>query len=405
VIAEVGRVRIHLRSSELGIVPGVSWLTHGLLLVLVGVLPVHVTKNSGELIEGELLEIRDSTLVVQQGSGSTTVELAFDELLTLVPTKVEETIGPTQRVTLTDGTIIAAQDFSLRDEVLTVEPRRQTPIPLPVKQVRSIRFRVASPLTDPQWLGLLDRPQRGDLLVIRREGDRLDPTEGMVEAIADAKVAFNLDGTVVDAPINRLEGVVFGGASSPARSAAIQVTDRFGSRWLATSISTSQDGTSLKMQLGESLSHTVPLAQLESIRWSGGLTLLATQNPATSSYTPYLQSAIDNKLLESWFGPASDGDADLVMIADSHVEFRLDDDFRTFAGGVSRDDVVTQASQSVVRILFDAQEVWSERLVGAETLGFELPVQGAKRLRIEVKHGDDGDLGDRVRILRPRMLK
>ena len=387
----------------MGFVLAFSLLGRAALLMLVGVLPVRVTLNSGDTQRGELVKIADSTVVVQSKSGP--AELAFDDVLSLAPVKTDEATGPTSRVELAGGTRIAAQDFLLSGEVLTVEPRRQGALQIPVRQVKSIRFRGSSPVTDPQWLGLMGKPQRRDLLVIRRDGDRLDPTEGIIESVSKGKVRFNLDGESVDAPTARLEGVVFAGASTDPSSSSIQVYDRYGSKWLASSIETSDDLESLELEFGDSLSHTIALAHLESIRFSSGLTMLATQRPAGSTYQPYLASNVDGQLMRDWFGPSNKGESDLIMIGDSSIEYRLDEGFQTLAGAVRRDEDVTQAGMVSVNILLDREQVWSENITGAETLGFELPAEGSRRLRIEVDSGDDGDVGDRVIVVRPRLLK
>ena len=372
-------------------------------LVLAAVIPVRATMNSGETIDGELVEIKDSSLVIQASSGAS--ELAFDDVLSLAPAEVEERTGPTKRVTLADGTKIAVQDCALTDETLVAEPRRQPALRIPSKQLKAIRFRAASPVTDPQWLGLMDKPLRQDLLVIRREGGRLDPTEVIVESIRDETVKFNLDGETVDAPAERLEGVVFGGAPLERVASSIQVGDKFGSQWLATSIAVPIGSNTLELELLDSLSHTIPLSHLKSIRWSGGLTLLAQQDPADTSYTPDIETNVGSSLMKNWFGPAPIGEANLLMVGDSWAEYRLDEDFQTFAGVVHRDENVRQAGVAIVKILLDGKAVWNEELSNDDTLGFELPVKGAKRVRIEVDGGDDGEVGDRIIVSRPRMLK
>tara|TARA_R110002049_G_scaffold2750_2_gene21454 strand:- start:238062 stop:239288 length:1227 start_codon:yes stop_codon:yes gene_type:complete len=401
--ADANRPSIASGSTVLGFVFAFSILSRSALLILVAVIPARVTMNSGETLKGALVEINESAIVFQSETGS--AELAFDDVLSLSPIERDEATGPTSRVTLVGGSKIAAQDFSLTGETLTIEPRRQDVVKVPVKQVRSIRFRVASPLTDPQWLGLMDKPLRRDLLVIRRDGDRLDPTEGIVESIGGGFVGFNLDGETVDAPTDRLEGVVFGGAAIDPNAASIQVTDRYGSKWMARSVRTSQDSKSLEIEINDALTHRIPLSHLDSIRWSGGLTLLAAQQPAAAAYTPYLKTEATDGLMRDWFGPSPVGDSDMLLIGDSSIEYRLDDGFQTFAGAVRRDEVVDQAGDVMVRIVLDGEQVWNEELSGGETLGFEIPAAGAKRLKIQVDSGDDGDVGDRVILLRPRMLK
>ncbi len=66
---------------------------------------------------------------------------------------------------------------------------------------------------------------------------------------------------------------------------------------------------------------------------------------------------------------------------------------------------VAKASSVTVRIELDGKTVWEQTLLDAAPRGFELPLDGARRLAIRVETDGDGELGDTVRIARPRLLK
>ncbi len=191
--------------------------------------------------------------------------------------------GPTYLVTLVGGSRIAAQALSSTQSELIIEPRRQSPLQVPFKQVKAIRFRAAAATTDPQWLGILEREQRGDALVIRRAADRLDPQQGLVTSVNTETVDFDLDGTPVKAPVDRLEGVVFGGTPNVESNANIRVSDVYGSTWAVRSLAPSQGEQPLRMQLSGSMEHELPLDQIASILWSGGVRMLAEEKPASSN--------------------------------------------------------------------------------------------------------------------------
>ena len=105
----------------------------------------------------------------------------------------------------------------------------------------------------------------------------------MIEGIADGKVAFDLDGSKLSAPIDRLEGVVFGGTDSAADSAKIQVRDVYQSEWFAMALEFGGAGKPLTLWLADSVSIWLPLEHIESIRWSGGVIMLAAETPVTNS--------------------------------------------------------------------------------------------------------------------------
>ena len=371
--------------------------------ILVGAMPVVVKTNDGNQLEGNFAGFAADSLQLERGGK--TEEISFDDLLSMRLSQSDARTGPSCQVALVGGSRIAAQALSSTNSELVIEPRRQDSLTVPFKQVKAIRFRAASVTTDPQWLGILEREQRGDTLVIRRAGERLDPQQGLVTGVTTDAVQFDLDGTPVNAPVDRLEGVVFGGNTISESNANIQVTDIYGSTWSVLKLEPSSGDQPLRMQLSDSLQHELPVDQIESIRWSGGIRMLADEKPAASNYQPFLATSIDAKLQEAFFGPVVAGQSDLTMHGGSSIEFRIEPGYLTFAGAVCRDERVTKASSVTVQIQLDAKTVWEQTLTDAELRGFELPLDGARRLAIMISSDGDGDLGDTVRIARPRLLK
>lgn len=385
---------------------GIAFLGRTLAVLAMAVLGVQVTKTSGDPIDGDLRGVGTSAIVVEVDGLEQ--EIAFEELVSVVPVdRVNDATGPPMRVTLLGGSLIAAQDIVLADEQLRIEPRRQQPLTVPLKEVKSIRFRAASPLTDAQWLGLLENEDRRDLLAIRREGNQLDPAPVVVESVSggpESKVGFSIGDKSGAAPIARLEGIVLGGNRQVTENADIQVVDIYGSKWLVQSIELSAD-SKLRLKLSDSIIHDLPVGQLHSMSWRSGLVMLAALDPVQTYYQPYVETNLDDALLAKWFGPATDRPPDLLMVGGSAIEYRIDSGFATLAGSVRRDQRVAKAGDVSIVISLDGQAVWEESLADSEPRGFELPLKGARRLRIEVKSGDDGDVGDTVRVLRPRLLK
>lgn len=372
-------------------------------IFLLAVLPVSVKTSAGKITEGDLDGFTQSSLLLNQ-TGQVT-EYAFDDLLSLRPTDSEEKTGPTYRVTLVGGSRIAAVDLSLTENEVLIELRRQNQLRVPLDQVKAVRYRPSSVSTDAQWLGILDRQQRGDSLVIRRPGNRLDPQQGVVESVMAATVGFNIDGTRINAPVDRLEGIIFGGTQSLVEGTDIRVTDVYGSTWSVISIEPSLGDQPLQMRLSSSVMHELPLHQIESIRWSGGFSLLAYEKPANRSFQPYFQTNVSGNLLKDLFAPNRDGEADLLMFGGSSIEYRIEPGYQLLAGTVRRGDKITNAGKVSVQIELDGETVWQEELPDGEPRGFELSVEQSRRLKFVVDSHADGDLGDTVRISRPRLLK
>ncbi len=281
-----------------------------------------MSTTTGDSFDGDLQRVGESSVLVEVDGQQR--EFSFDELVAVVPLERDENAtGPPMRVALLNGSRIAAQDLSLADEVLRIEPRRQNVVTVPLREVKSIRFRPASPATDAQWLGLLENEDRRDQLAIRREGNQIDPAPVIIQSIAAGKVGFSIEGESGVAPLDRLEGVVLGGNRQVSEDAPIQILDIYGSKWLVSGIEPS-DGKTLKLKLSDSITHELPTKQLYSMSWSAGLVMLATQEPARSEYKPYLEIGLDAASLQKWFGPKSNDQTDLTMVGGSLIEYRVE---------------------------------------------------------------------------------
>ncbi|TWU32922.1 NPCBM/NEW2 domain-containing protein [Novipirellula artificiosorum] len=387
-------------------------LTKLLLLFLVSVLPVRVSTIDGEGVDGTFAGLSESSLRIQ--TTGTEVQIPVADLSSLEPQQEPQGTGPTMRLVLEAGTEIAAQALTLSGETFSVELRRQETVSIPIQLARSIRFRPGNPKVDPAWLAKIEEGRRSDTLAIRREGDRLDFIEGLVVSISADAVRIEIDGETMDAPISRLEGVIFGGAKGANHPGDIQIVDVYGSRWSASDLLPCEAEGPLEIQLQGSIQHRIPLDQVKSIRWTGGVEMLAGMTPAIRSHRESIETQIDKSLLEAWFAPAavnskadgsSESTQDLLMFGRSFIEYRIDEGFQTFSAGVRRDGSVERATQAIVRVWVDGKVAWEKRFEGDEVVGLELPLDQARRLRIEVDSGQDGDIGDTFRISRPRLLR
>ncbi|MGB0758255.1 MAG: NPCBM/NEW2 domain-containing protein [Rubripirellula sp.] len=380
-----------------------EWLLQIVQAITLAIFPVVVETAEGVKIRGEFQGITaNSVLIANNGSVR---EFSFSELASMQRTAFDAKVPPAMQVALSNGSRIHTGGLKFDDNGVLVEPRRQTPLLTPVKKVRSIRFRKASAGTDAQWLGLANVENNRDLLVIRRQGNRLDPQQGIVLSIDETTVKFDLDGTEIDAPINQLEGVIFGGGRDLDEAPPIRITDIYGSSWALAAIEPSEGDKPIKGQLDDDLQHAIPVEQLARIDWSSGIRMLAEEKPAASEYKSYLSTNVSPSLLNRFFGADVQAKSELVLNGGSLVEYRLPPQFKRLAGTVKREPTSGVTGKVIVNIKFDGEVVWSESLPDAEPRGFELDTNGARRVVLEVDHGGDGDLGDKIRFLSPRLLK
>jgi hypothetical protein len=373
------------------------------------VVDVRVATLDGNTVEGPLRSLGSADVQVGgDATGPAEHIIALDQVLSISRLEPTATTRPAARAGLAGGSRIAISQVSTEGAQAQLAVRNQASLSVPLKQLRWIRFGSPAAAVDPQWLGLVDRPRSADALVVRRPGDAIDEVSGIVLGIGQESVSFDLDGDTMQAPRARLEGLLF--ASTAADLAADQgkviVDDIDGSRWVAISLGPGRDGE-VELNLGSGLLYRLPLDRIEKVEMTGAVEFLAGLPAAAAGYAAHLSLGLPGELATTWLGPESDAGRDLLMRATSHLEVRVPDGSQTLLGSFEFDQRVAAGGNCVVRVLVDSQPVWEQTLDVSDPSprGFELPLGGARRVRLEVAAGADGDLGDTVRVRQPRMMK
>jgi hypothetical protein len=364
---------------------------------------VRIETSSGEVLTGQWGGVTDTFVRLEDSTAAR--EIPLDQIVALRPEPpLDASTGPPMHVTLIDGSSVYAEDIGIDDTRIKIEPRRQSSFTLPIPQIRSIRFRRGGPTTDPQWLGLVEKVSRTDMMVIRRGNEQLDPIGGVVVGLNRETLEFELDGDKITAPLERLEGVLFRSADSDAPVAKVKVDDIYGSTYLTARLEPSDSSDSVEIRLAGQVKHSIPMAQVKAITWASGRVMLAAEPPASSELATFLPASLPPGLAKAWFGPIGDGE-DIIATAGGKIDYRVADGFETLAGSVGRDGPVVAGGVVKIRVLVDDQVKWEQTLSDSMAKGFRIPVVGARRVRLEVLAGDDGDVGDQVRFSKPRLLK
>ena len=90
------------------------------------------------------------------------------------------------------------------------------------------------------------------------------------------------------------------------------------------------------------------------------------------------------------------------MNGGSVLEYRLDPEFKRFAGAVVRGQADGVNGALKVNIKLDDKLVWSESLTDAQPRGFDIETGKARKVRLEVGLVATAMQGDNIRLLRPR---
>lgn len=381
---------------------------------------VTVSTADGQVIQGDLIRISAGGIEIGDESGrlrpnDSLSEIRFPHLAKQSLPTVVELIG---------GTKIHVSRVSWDGDRFELTPARQPKIELPIDQLKSIRYRPGNPSTDAVWLGWTEEVRRGDRLAVRRDGRTLDSIDGTVVGIQRDTIQFEMGGNTIDAPIAKLEGVLFSANRNEAAAAGIRVNDTSGSQYVAESIELAEDSKMLQISLSDSVEHSIPVDQLISIQYAGGILQLSDAEVASSGLLTKETRSPNSTLQESmqaWFSPKASGTNQddsagiIAMSSPSEISFRIPPGYEQFIVAVRRQSDVNVFFPVNVEVLLDGQKQWYGTVESRESVGLELPVNGARMLTLRVSetstdqsdknHPITSSLGGSVEWFSGRLLK
>jgi len=389
----------------------VSFLLIVCVAGLVAVLPITFSTGDGTSGDGELVSITAQTVRLQVDGEAR--DYPIEQVAAIEFPSANRQTRPALTVTSRGGSKLRASEVVTDGLNLTVTLSDGGAVEIPLRSVASVRFQPPAAGTDATWLGQAEKRARGDVMVIRRSGGTLDAIGGTVKSIGNERVEFDLDGDPISAPINRLEGIVLGGATGfDPPPAPIEVRDVFGSIWRVGSLLGSPDESALTLSTTWGGTHPLAWERVESLRFGGGAKLVTDLQPAAyRSAIAERLDGVDESVWRSLMGPkAYDGDdanaaGAITLRGESTIEFRVPEDAGRLVGAVQRDPKVERGGAMIVRIRTDGSIAWEETIRDKNTLGFEIPVAGVRRFSLELDPTDDGEMGDIAVFLRPRLVK
>ena len=367
--------------------------------------PVRVTPVSGGAYEAQWEGVGESGLLLR--TGDQLREVPLQQLQQVQQTgEVEGRVADTT-VQLRDGTRLAVDGVTVQNDRASLRLRRQSTLEVPMKQLQWIRFQPPTAAVESQWQGLTQRHAPSDTLVVRRGPETLDQVGGIIQSISDTQVEFTLDGQVLKAPRERLEGILLAGAVETPAAPPVRLRSVDGSVWHAAKIAPTDEAATIRITTLGGLEHTMAIDAVRSVELSSGVAFLAASEPVESNYQPYIGAPDGlSPLLQRWLGPQSAEDRNLVLRSRSSLSYRIEPGFRQFVTTAEVDPSVSLGGKVQIRCLLDGQPVWDETLtIEGGPRGLELPLGKARRLTIEVDYGGDGDVGDVVWMRQPRFIK
>ncbi len=342
---------------------------------------ISITSADGNMIQGEIVQLDAEGLQVKDGSE--TLTLPLDELSQLNFDHDPQPPLP-MRAQLAGGSQLGITGLTWTDNTVNIAVARQSSLTIPAQQLRWVRFQKGNSATDPTWLGWLEETRRGDRLVVRRNEKALDSIDGTVKGITRDTVSFEMRGNPIEAPLPKLEGILFSNTTQDDATGDIRVVDTSGSEWMAESISMPVGSSHIQLRLAGGIEHAVPLDQVRRIGFAGGILSLSDVEVAAANFDSDRQDSgksVNTSDLDNWFAPQSDNGVIRIQ-APGKITLRIPDGYQKLIVAARRSQDVSEFTALRLDVLVDGAVQWTATLQDRESLGLELPISGARQLTL-----------------------
>jgi hypothetical protein len=398
---------------------------------------VELTPLEGAPARGTLLALGPREISLQTAQGRQTWPLT--QVLTLDLASPDPAARPQVWLNLRDGGQLAATAFTSRDGQATVTLAASYTVTLPVRSIRTVRFRPQTPDLAAQWTQLVASAVSSDLVVLRKTSTRtveqpdaepvtmvqqaLDQHEGTIHAVTDDTVQFEIEGQTLHIRREKLEGLVFYSPPAPAPAPALcRLSDTGGSTWLLAELTWEQgvfrgrtvgrvplEIPTLRVgQLDFSAGNVVWLSDLEP---EGGLPAVAVSLQPSRATFPFsrLFAVRDRPPGADTFRLAGQRYVrGLWLHSPLKLVYRVPEGFRRFKAVAGIDDSVLAPGQFELVILGDNRELFRQTLGGdlsPQPISLDLDVSGLRRLTIVLEPAAGLDLGDQLDLCEARFTK
>ncbi|MDA1049919.1 MAG: NPCBM/NEW2 domain-containing protein [Planctomycetota bacterium] len=407
-----------------------------LLAASIGVTPVDVNQLDGQTNGGTLVSLAPDQVVVETVSGKRTFSTRELYSLTFPDASVNEDFVPLEdpvSVRFVDGSKVQATSFLVEAGRATVLLSENEPIRAASRSIHAVRFFKPIAELSKQWDEIESAGDiAGDVLVIRKtrtteddngvahESIGLDSLEGVLYEVTDEQVAFEFDGTRVDVPRHKVEGVIyFHRAANRLADPTSRVLTVDGSAWNFKSCEL--DGETLQGVSVGGVRLSLPVASITKIDFSvGNLVFLSDLQPDTFEWKSDLETPKTPTVVSTWYrlrldegfygGPllldAHSYEKGLALHSRTKLSYRLTREFTRFAAIAGIDDRYRADGNVTLTISGDGKQLLAENLAGSKQVNIDLDLRGVRRLEILVDYGEDKvGYGDYLNLCNARLMK
>ena len=396
---------------------------------------VDVTELDGRTASGQLISLTHEQVLVETSTGPQT--FAARQLLSLAPranSGLQELplVSPI-KVELVDGSTLLASAYRVAAGRASVETGLGPLPPIPTRAIRAVRLKQQNTDLQQQWRQIAAGESTADVLVHRKMQQTtdangtehttiaLDSLEGALLDVNDTQVSFEFEGTRVDVPIEKVEGLLYlQRGESSAGEPVCRLVDRGGSAWELKSLTL--EGESLQGVSVGGVRVSLPVEKLTKVDYSvGNLVYLSDLKPESIDWLPLIRSPSTPPSLARMFQPQLDRGfyggplmlenvsyaKGLAVHSRTTLNYRLTREFQKLAVLAGIDDRFRSEGHATLKVLGDGRELLSKELIGGEPpTEIDVDVRGVRRLTVLVDFGADrSDVGDYVNLCNARLLK
>lgn len=280
----------------------------------------------------------------------------------------------------------------------------------PMSALAFVQLQSSDMRTDPE-------PNKG------RDRIRLSGGEDLTGAIGTItlKEGITLDemGKKKQIALNKVQALIFNSDLARPRlprNAYYRITTRNGNRLLTTKFSS--DGKDIQIENLFREKVTLPQNEILAIDEINGKAIdLGTLKPSEFRYTPFddetfafkiNQNVLGQPLTLKKSGHTEGYDSGLGLHSGMNLKYSLDGKFKKLEGKIGLDAIAGVRGEVVLTIKLDGKAIegWTDRklTIKEETLNFEIGIDGAKELQIEIKRGGLGPVQGVVNVVNARLV-
>lgn len=383
------------------------------LLAVLAAPQVEVVSFQGEPRVGEWRGVADGRIAIAQAGKDESVPLS--EVLEVrfrgEPGKLDK---PSAIVSLWDGSKLGATQAQIVEKRLKLTSGVLGELSLPQGEVASVRFSDRFD-EDEQWSKLVDRENKTDLLVIRKE-QTLDYLDGVVVEVTDKSVKFLLDGEEVSTKREKIFGLIFARRPNSPKPPAVRLEFSNGDILMASSLTGTPTGVSVTTVTKAAVD--VPLEKLKLLDFSQGkLRYLSQDPPRDVKYTRGIQDGPAFVQDRAFYAPELKPVGTrafargLCIRPQTTLRYRLGGDYRRLQAIVGIDESVKDGNGDCdLTITGDGKQLVKLRVTARDTARpIDLDVADIVMLEITVGFGGDAatnvDLGDNLDLADAKLIK